>query len=82
MYKFFAPKVEQVRTDVYRQSQAHQDGTINDLQKNQVEWTSATPEGKSVIEDIVIHKAASYNGPLPNNLEVWINKIKRSRGLM
>ena len=82
MYKFFAPKQEAVRTQVYRQSQAQQDGVINELQKLQLEYANATnPDAKDIIVDAVIHKSAQFTGQLTPSLEGFVAKCKASRGV-
>jgi hypothetical protein len=81
LYKFFAPKQEAIRTQVYRESQAHIDGVINDLQKLQVEYASADAQGKLIIEDVVIQKSATFTGPMPDSLTGFVAKIKAKKGL-
>jgi hypothetical protein len=82
LYKYFAPKEEAVRTQIYRQNQSYQDGTVNDLTKLQIEYAGATsPEQKMILADAVIHKSATYTGPMPYELKVFITKIRSERGL-
>ena len=50
LYKYFAPKEEAVRTQIYRLNQSYQDGTVNDLTKLQIEYAGATtPEQKMIL---------------------------------
>ena len=82
LYKYFAPKEEAVRTQIYRQNQSYQDGTVNDLTKLQIEYVQATtPEAKMVLADAIIHKSTTYTGPMPYELKVFITKIRSERGL-
>lgn len=82
MVKYFSPKYEQVRTDTYRNSQAYQDGVVNELQKLQVEYAnSQSQDAKDIIADTVVHKSATYPGPLPSSVAGFVAQCKRQKGI-
>jgi len=81
LYKYFAPKQEAVRTKVYRESQAQQDGMINELQKMQIEYASASPEGKLIIADAVVSRSAQFTGQLTPSLDAFVSKCKAQKGI-
>lgn len=61
LYKYFAPKTEQVRYDVFKQSQAYNDGMANQLEKYQAEWITSTPDQKLALKAIILEQFGSYN---------------------
>ena len=82
LYKYFAPKEEAVRTQIYRQNQSYQDGTVNDLTKLQIEYAGAqTEEAKDIISDAVVQKSATYTGPLPFNVKQFVQTCRNRKGI-
>lgn len=58
MYKFFAPKQEQVRREVFEQSKAYRQGMVQELQNMQFEYVKASKDGKEAMRSIILHRAA------------------------
>lgn len=80
LYKFFAPKEEQVRHDVFKNSQAYNDGMANELQDLQIQYSKGTPEVKQIIASDVVHRAASYDtNRLPFNLQQFIETCRSNQ---
>ena len=75
-YKFFAPRMEQVRHDTFAQSQSYTDGMQRDLDKLQMEYERSTPEQQIGLRDVVIHRFAAYNGPLTPREEAFYNRMR------
>lgn len=65
MNAYFQPKYEQVRHNTFKQSQAYNDGMANQLLKDQIEYTKATPEQQQALRSVILEQYASYN---ENNL--------------
>lgn len=59
MFKFFAPKVEQVRRETFEQSKAYRQGLIQELNNLHVDYIKATPDQKLGLMTIILHKAAN-----------------------
>lgn len=60
--KFFAPKEEQVRYDTFKQSQAFNDGMVQQLDKAMLDYARATDKDeKAAIGSVVLHEFAGYD---------------------
>lgn len=82
MYKMFAPKVEQVRYDVFKNSQSYNDGIAQELQQLQLEYIKGSVEQRAAIGTMVLHKVAGYKMErLDKSLQNFINTIKQERGI-
>jgi len=69
-FAFFAPKVEQVRYNTFKQSQAYNDGMLNDLQDLKREYLKATPDQQVALRELTLHRFASYDvNRLPADLQ-------------
>jgi len=58
MFKFFAPRQEQVRRDTFEQSKAYRQGAIQELDNMRFEYIKASPEQKAALASIIRHRAA------------------------
>jgi hypothetical protein len=59
-YSFFSPKVEKVRYDTFKESQAYNDGMIRDLEEMKMQYISAGPEQKDALRAIILHRFSVY----------------------
>lgn len=76
-YSFFAPKVEQVRFDTFKQSQSYNDGMLRDLQELQLQYTTANTDQKVMLKAIVLHRFSVYQiDKLPLDLQSFYYSIK------
>jgi hypothetical protein len=77
LYKFFAPKEEQVRQDVFRNSQAYNDGVMQDLYNAQRDYLKGNNEQKVAIRGLVLHRVSSYDlNKLPNDLHAFVIQLR------
>ena len=60
-FAFWAPKVEQVRYNTFKQSQSYNDGMLRDLQELKMQYLQATPDQKIALKAIVLHRFGAYN---------------------
>lgn len=60
MSRFFAPKQEALRNQVFHESQAYTDGMVRDLEEAQQQYIDATPDGKRALRAIVLHRFSVY----------------------
>ena len=76
-FAFFAPKIQQVQTNVFKEGQAYNDGMANDLADLQVKYVTATdPDAKDAIRAIIKQRFASYDAyRLPSNLQNFLNSL-------
>lgn len=80
MYKFFAPKYEQVRRDTFEQSRAFNQGMIQELENMQFEYMKVKdPEAKAAMGSVILHRASGYNlndPSVPQSLRTFIQELK------
>lgn len=81
MYKFFGIKYENVRREIFEQSQAYNQGMIQELQNMEFDYQTADKEHKAALADIFLRRAGYYGfDKLPPDLKVFANKLKEERG--
>lgn len=79
MFKYFAPKEESVRREVFEQSKAYNQGTIQELQNMQFEWIKADTKHKEALASIILHRAADYDlNKMPVDLRNFIQQLKQN----
>ena len=59
-FAFFAPKVEQVRYNTFKQSQSYNDGMLRDLQNLKIEYLGSNADQKAALRAIVLHRFGVY----------------------
>ncbi len=80
MYKFFAPKQEQVRRQVFEQTKSYNQGMIQELQNMQFQYEQADSKHKDALASIILHRAADYpENKMPNNLKVFVQNLRREQ---
>ena len=83
MYKYFAPKYEQTRRQVFEQTRSFNQGMVQELQNMQFEYVKTTdPNAKAALASIILHRASGYNleDPIvPADLREFIQQLKQER---
>ena len=81
LYKVFAPKYEAVRRETFEQSKAYNQGVVQELQKQFVEYSAATsPDVKDAIASVVLHQVADFpEDKLPSHLRAFVQKLRTER---
>lgn len=80
LYKWFAPKQEATRREVYEQSKAYNQGMVQELQNMQFEYVKADAEHQPALASIILHRAADYDeARLPPDLRRFINQLRQAR---
>ena len=75
--KFFAPKQEAVRRQVFEQSKAYNQGMVQEIQNMQFEYIKAAPEHKAALASIILHRAADYDvNRMPADLRQFVQDLK------
>jgi hypothetical protein len=78
--KFFDPKYEAVRRETFEQSKAYNQGMIQELQNMQFEYIKASPEHKTALKSIILHRAADYPmDDAPADLRNFIRELRSER---
>jgi len=77
-YRFFEPKREQARREVFKQTQSYTDAKLQELSKYQYEYTKADADGKLAIKAVVRHSVAGYDETqLPLDLLYFVQECKK-----
>ena len=80
LYKFFAPKTEAVRRQVFEQTKSYNQGMIQELQNMQFEYVKASDSQKQALASIILHRSADFDETrLPYDLRVFINQLRKER---
>jgi hypothetical protein len=78
--KFFAPKQEAVRREVFENSKAFNQGMVQELENMQLEYVRSKDEkAKEAMASIILHRASGYNLEDPAvsaDLRSFIQKLK------
>lgn len=77
-FAFFAPKVEQVRYNTFKESQAYNDGMLRDLQNLKMEYQRGNPEQQAALKAIVIQRFSAYDvNKLPVDLQSFYYGVSK-----
>lgn len=80
MYRYFAPKQEAVRRQVFEQTKSYNQGMIQELQNMQFQYEQADPKHRAALADLILHRSADYNVDLlPPDLRSFIAELRRER---
>ncbi len=80
LYKFFAPKMEDTRREVFEHSKAYRQGMVQELENMQFEYAKADPKHKDALADIILHRAADVDpSALTPELNSFIAQLRRDR---
>lgn len=77
LYKYFGPKTEAVRREIFEESKAYNQGMIQELQNMQFEYIKAGDKEKVALASIILHRAADYDTKkMPADLRQFIEKLR------
>jgi hypothetical protein len=80
IYKYFAPKQEAVRREVFEESKAYNQGMIQELQNMQFEYVKATPSQQAALASVILHRVADYDeDKLPSDLRAFVQQLRNKR---
>lgn len=78
-YKFFAPKFENVRREVFQNTRSYNEGKIQDLAKYRIEYLMADQEDKVPLKITILFMFADYpKDRLPHELKLFIKDLESS----
>lgn len=82
MFKFFAPREEAVRREVFENSKSYIHGTIQELRNMQMEYVKADDNHKQALGSIILHRVNDFGeSNLPMDLKTFVNQIKKDKGI-
>lgn len=69
---FFSPRIEQVRYNVFKQSQSYNEGMLRELEETRLNYIKANPDQKLALRSIAIHDFEVYDvTKLPPDLQAF-----------
>ncbi len=78
MYKYFGIKYENTRREIFEQSQAYNQGMVQELDNMMFEYQKADEEQKGALGSIFLRRASYYGiDKLPADLREFAEKLKR-----
>lgn len=80
MFKFWAPKYEDVKREVFENTKSYNQGMIQELQNMQFEYIKADSSQKVGLAGIILHRVSDFDEEkLPCDLRSFINQLKEER---
>lgn len=80
LYRYFGPKQEGVRREVFEQTKSYRQGMIQELQNMQFDYVKADLEHKEALASLILHRAADFpEEDMPADLRTFIQELKRKR---
>ncbi len=77
LYKYFGPKQEAVRREIFENSKAYNQGMIQQLERQRIEYAKGDDSVKEAITSMILHDFADYDdSKLPSDLYQFMQKIK------
>lgn len=77
LYKFFAPKQEAVRREVFEQSKAYNQGVAQELEGAEMDYAHADADQKAAIRSVVLHRVADYDeSKLTPDLREFVDTLR------
>ena len=76
-YKWFGPKFENVRREVFEETKSYNQAKLQELAKYRLEYLNADDVGKQAIASTINHCFADYNAnKLPAELNQFLEQIR------
>ncbi|PQJ35613.1 hypothetical protein BSZ35_14290 [Salinibacter sp. 10B] len=77
LYRWAAPRYEEVQRQTYEESRQHVEGTVQDLMRYRVKYQSAESDHKSAIRQLVLRRARDLDSSdMPTNLRQWVDSLR------
>jgi hypothetical protein len=77
LYKFFGPKTEAVRRQIFENTKSYNQGMVQELRNAQLDYVKAKGTEKKAIASIILHETADYDeSKLPDDLKQFIEDLK------
>ncbi len=75
--RFFAPKHEDVRREVFKATRSYNEGKIQQLAKYKFEYEKADDSGKMIIKSTIQHMFADFNcKEMPYGLKTFLTEMR------
>lgn len=80
IYKWFAPREEQVRRETFEQSKAYREGMQQEIQAMAFQYHSADAEHRGALASMILHRVADFDVDLLSpDLRAFVDKLRSER---
>lgn len=77
LFKFWAPKMENAKRQVFEQTQSYVQGKVSYLTKLRLDYEGATGDQKAALRRMILTEASQVDeAKLPVDLQVFVNSLK------
>ena len=78
-YKFFGTQREAARHDIFKESQAYQDGKVQTLARYRLQYETADPRHRKAMRTLILTEASTADmDTLPADLVAFITRLKNN----
>lgn len=75
--KYIGGAQEDARHQIFKKSQAYNDGMVMELMNMRFEYLKSTPEQQAALAGIIRHRVSTYQGEMPYELRIFIDSLPR-----
>ena len=80
LYKTFAPRMENVRREVFENTKSYRQGTVQTVQQYFMQYQTADDEHKEILRQSLLLTLADYDiEQLPPHLQTWVRQLRAER---
>jgi len=80
LYRYFGPKNEDVRREVFEHSRAFKQGMVQELENMQFQYEQADPGHRDALADLMLHRAADVDeSTLTTDLVSFLARLRAER---
>jgi hypothetical protein len=77
LYKFWAPKQEAVRREVFEQTKSYRQGMVQDIRNYRIQYQTATKEQKDSLRSVILQETADFPiNQLPADQREWLESLR------
>ena len=80
LYKFWAPKQENVRREVFENTKSYKQGMQQDVENFAFQYAQADSSAKQALAAVILHRVADYDiNQLSPEMKEFISKLRRQQ---
>ena len=77
MYKFFAPKREAVRRQVFEQTKSYRQGMVQEIRNYRIQYQTATVEQRASLRFTILQETADFDlSQLTPDQREWLESLR------
>lgn len=82
LYKYFAPKREAVRREVFENTKSYNQGMIQEIRDYQVRYIQATTNEQAALASVILHQCADYpEDKMPADVRDFVTSLRQKQTL-